>query len=159
MFAMDNERVCSTCGTSKQLEDFPEYKAGHRKKVCKVCNENTRRKRIGATYESYLDLICKQSKSKNRKKDVLFTIDTEHLCGVWAAQQGRCALSGVMMTHHKDGLGRKDFNASMDRIVPEYGYVPGNVQLVCDRVNTMRHTLSMDMFYWWIKCIHEHSCD
>jgi hypothetical protein len=63
------------------------------------------------------------------------------------------------LTHHLDGSGRKDFNASIDRIDSQMGYVPGNVQLVAGRVNLMKGTLGVDMLYWWVKTIYQHSCD
>jgi hypothetical protein len=63
------------------------------------------------------------------------------------------------MTHQRDGAygdGKKrDFNASIDRINPTGPYCLDNVQLVASRVNTMKHTLSQDMFLWWIKTIYE----
>lgn len=63
------------------------------------------------------------------------------------------------MTHQRDGAygdGKKrDFNASIDRINPAGPYCLDNVQLVASRVNTMKHTLSQDMFLWWIKTIYE----
>jgi hypothetical protein len=63
------------------------------------------------------------------------------------------------MTHHIDGTGHKEFNASIDRVSPEAGYTPENVQLVAYRINIMRHTLSIDMFWWWVKNIHDMSID
>ena len=63
------------------------------------------------------------------------------------------------MTHHVDGRGAKEFNASIDRVNPDKGYTPQNIQLVAYRVNIMRHTLSMDMFWWWVKNIHDASID
>lgn len=63
------------------------------------------------------------------------------------------------MTHHIDGNGHKEFNASIDRINVDRGYTPQNVQLVAYRINIMRHTLSMDMFWWWVKNIHDVSID
>lgn len=156
---MEQLKTCVSCGADKPSDEFPEYNRGKHKNRCTVCANIDFRKRTGATYRSYLTLLYRQSKSSRRKAGIPFTIDIEHLCELWEQQEGKCALSNIHMTHHKDGSGRKDFNASMDRIVPELGYVHGNVQLVCDRVNTMRHTLSMDMFYWWIKSIHEQSCD
>ena len=63
------------------------------------------------------------------------------------------------MTHHVDGRGTKEFNASIDRINPDLGYAPQNIQLVAYRVNIMRHTLSVDMFWWWVKNIHDTSID
>lgn len=63
------------------------------------------------------------------------------------------------MTHHHDGSGLKDFNASIDRIDNQLGYIPGNVQLVAYRTNILKQTLSTDMLYWWVKTIYEYSCD
>jgi hypothetical protein len=64
------------------------------------------------------------------------------------------------MTHQRGGKSadgkKRDFNASIDRIDPAGGYTPINVQLVSTRVNTMKHTLTEDMFRWWIRTIYEH---
>lgn len=47
------------------------------------------------------------------------------------------------------GRGRIDTNISIDRIDSSAGYVRGNVQLVCDLVNRMKHELSVqDMIVW-----------
>ena len=43
----------------------------------------------------------------------------------------------------------------MDRINPDLGYVHGNVQLVAYRINIMKHTLSEDQLYWWVKNLVE----
>lgn len=159
MRIMDIVKVCKKCGIEKPYSDFPEYQKGKTKNTCRWCSDTASRKRTGATYHGYLTVLCSKARSARKGTDVIFEIDSEHLIELWENQNGRCAISNVHMTHHSDGRGRKDFNASIDRIVPELGYVHGNVQLVCDRVNTMRHTLSMDLFYWWVKAIHEFSCD
>jgi len=57
------------------------------------------------------------------------------------------------MTWQKDGGGRKELNASIDRIDPHNGYLPNNVQLVCSRVNILKHNLTEDELYWWCKNI------
>ena len=79
-------------------------------------------------------------------------IDLDHIKNLWQKQDGRCALSGVFMTWH-GGEGRQDLNASIDRKDPTKGYIIGNVQLVAQRVNTMKHTLGEGKFYWWCKNI------
>ena len=75
----------------------------------------------------------------------------------WERQGGKCALSGVRMTWAKDGKGRKEMNVSLDRINPDVGYVtkPMNVQLVCLRINLMKHTLEEHELHWWIQNIAE----
>ena len=98
-------------------------------------------------------------KNGNRAEHIDFTISIDDLVNLWLAQEGRCVVSGVFLTHHKDGSGTKDFNASIDRISNERGYSPENVRLVCYRVNMMRNVLPEDMFYWLVKTIHDFSCD
>ena len=156
---MEPTKCCIKCNAVKAESEFTQYRANHTKNICKLCSMLNRQQADGASYRSFLNGLCLKARSARRNAPFPFAIDTDHLCELWERQNGKCALSGVHMTHHRDGSGRKDFNASMDRVIPDLGYVPGNVQLVCDRVNTMRHTLSMDMFYWWVKCIHEQSCD
>ena len=61
-------------------------------------------------------------------------------------------ISGIFMTWHA-GEGRQDLNASIDRKDPNKGYIIGNVQLVTQRVNTIKHTLGEGELYWWCKNI------
>jgi len=79
-------------------------------------------------------------------------IDLDHIKNLWQKQKKRCALSGVFMTWH-GGEGRQDLNASIDRKDPTKGYIIGNVQLVAQRVNTIKHTLGEGELYWWCKNI------
>lgn len=152
-------KTCTKCGVEKPEGDFYRHGGGNRNSACKPCADNVRRQRSTASYRLYLSRLLTQAKSRQRKTNIPVEITVDQLCDLWEQQSGKCAISDVHMTHHRDGSGRKDFNASLDRIEPPLGYVNGNVQLVCDRVNTMRHTLSVDMFYWWIKTINAHSCD
>jgi len=86
-------------------------------------------------------------------------LTTEDVVDLWEMQDGKCALSGVLMTHQRDGTygdrKKKEFNASIDRINPQGPYVRENVQLLAARVNTMKHTLGEDMFMWWVRNIYE----
>lgn len=58
-------------------------------------------------------------------------IDLDHLMQLYKDQDGKCAISGLDMTHKMDCL----FSASVDRKDGSAGYIPGNVQLVCKAVN------------------------
>lgn len=58
-------------------------------------------------------------------------IDLDYLMQLYKDQNGKCALSGLELTHKMDD----HFAASVDRIKENVGYVPGNVQLVCQAVN------------------------
>jgi hypothetical protein len=152
-----DSKTCKSCGVEKPLDAFGYYSTGGLEASCKDCRNRLRmRGRTGL--KNYLKWICQAAKSHcKRTGRAEFHLEPEHLYQLWEDQGGRCALSGVYMTHHKDGEGRKDFNASMDRIHPAGPYTRDNVRLVCDRVNMMRHTLSENEFWWWVKNIHAHS--
>ncbi len=79
-------------------------------------------------------------------------ITTGYLEELWDKQNGRCALSGVFMTW-QSGEGRQDLNVSIDRKSPDKGYIIGNIQLVTQRVNIMKHILKDAELYWWCKNI------
>ena len=48
-----------------------------------------------------------------------------------------CPILGVKLRAHK-GKGAKDDSASLDRIIPELGYVPGNIAVMSHRANRIK---------------------
>jgi hypothetical protein len=45
--------------------------------------------------------------------------------------------------------------ASLDRIDNDSGYIEGNIQWVCKRVNYMKHTMKDEYFLSWVIKIYE----
>jgi hypothetical protein len=153
-------RLCTSCNKVKLLSQFETFKDGFVRGLCQQCVTLQKAKKTSATPESYLQVLNTQLKSQRLKQGVQYDLTKEDVVDLWETQNGKCALSGVLMTHQRDGTygdrKKKEFNASIDRINPNGPYVRQNVQLVANRINTMKHTLSQDMFMWWIKNIHEH---
>ena len=146
---------------NKQL-DVSEFREG--RNTCMACRTTQKENRVSASYESYLRNLHTHAKSnikcgRRSKSELEWDITPEDLVNLWEQQEGKCAISGVYLTHHKDGTGTKEFNASIDRKSGDKGYALHNVQLVAYRINIMKHTLSEDMFYWWVKTINNFSCD
>jgi phage FluMu protein Com len=150
---------CNSCGQEKTASEF----SADNKKTCLVCKVRKHEQYVSEDHKRFLRTLYTKAKSavKNGKRaeHVKWHISADDLIKLWAEQEGRCAVSGVILTHHKDGSGYKDFNASIDRINNERGYTPDNIRLVCYRANIMRHSLSGDMFYWWIRTINDFSCN
>jgi hypothetical protein len=61
-------------------------------------------------------------------------LTAEDLLVLWVEQNGRCALTGRIMTTTR-GQGRMPTNASVDRIDSSRGYKRGNVRLVQLQIN------------------------
>ena len=160
--------ICSTmtlsakmCPSCKQTLDESEFRKG--RVICGQCKTEKAISGISASYETYLRNLYSKSKSNVKRgmrgPEITFEIQPEDVIALWEKQNGKCAISGVYLTHHIDGSGKKEYNASIDRISGDKGYTIHNIQLVCYRINIMKHTLSEDMFYWWIKTINDFSCD
>jgi hypothetical protein len=151
--------MCTSCNKVKLLSQFETFKEGQVRGICQQCVTLQRARKTSATPESYLRVLNVQLKSQRLKQDIQYDLTTEDLIDLWEMQGGKCALSGVLMTHQRDGTygdrKKKEFNASIDRINPQGPYVRENVQLVAARVNTMKHTLGEDMFMWWVRNIYE----
>jgi hypothetical protein len=156
---VSDTKTCARCQTDLPITTFEAMKGGYRT-ICRPCNQATRRQQRSTGYEPYLTNLVSTSKSKSRSRGFTdYEVTAEYLIDLWQRQEGRCAISGVVLTHHNDGSGAKDFNASIDRIDSQQGYIPGNVQLVALRVNLLKQSLSNDMLYWWVKTIYQYSCD
>ena len=148
---------CKVCFNDKPADDFYASERKGEYKRCKACLRTARQKRINDGHEAYLKLLFGQLRSKRKSHGMEWEIEYEDVLALWDKQNGKCALSNLNMTHHRVGGGQKlPFNASIDRINHNEGYLKSNVQLVCSQVNTMRHTLNLDEFWWWVKTISEH---
>lgn len=155
---MTETKLCCACGKPEGEVLFDDTR-----QICRLCRTQKHEIKTSATYGAYLNKLHINSKSANKRgtrtKNHEYEIVLHDLIHLWEKQGGRCAISNVFLTHHKDGSGKKEFNASIDRISNAKGYTLDNVQLVAYRINLMKHALSEDMFYWWIKTINDFSCD
>jgi hypothetical protein len=152
-------KTCSVCKKRKRIKEFESktritgtvsYRSS-----CRVCCRKKRNIKTTSDPHKFLAIIFTQLKStrKHKRPDLEWEIVLDDVIDLWEKQEGFCALSGLLMTHTKDGEGKKDLNVSLDRINPNEGYKPGNIQLVAYRVNIMKHSLSEDLFLWWCENI------
>tara|TARA_Y100000996_G_scaffold350877_1_gene290032 strand:- start:106 stop:441 length:336 start_codon:yes stop_codon:yes gene_type:complete len=104
----------------------------------------------GEDLSKYLALKVAWGKNNAKRRGLNFDVTVEDLMELYEVQEGLCALSGLPMTRSS---ANSDYSLSIDRINNEIGYTKENLQLVCWRVNTMRSSLTVEMFEWWCKVI------
>lgn len=144
-------KTCIACGEDKHTHLFYERLDGSVEPVCRACRRVAEQKTQNNSPRDYLRNTLAKAKYGAKKRGLVWDIDIDQVMQIWEEQKGRCALSGVRMQAAKDGKGRKDLNVSLDRIDQDKGYSfkPRNVQLVCLRVNLMKHNLAEHNFFWW----------
>jgi len=72
-------------------------------------------------------------------------------------QQGRCALTGELLTCTLQVGVRSLTNASVDRVQAGGDYLASNIQLVCIAVNKWRGDMEVPEFVKWCKRVSDHS--
>jgi hypothetical protein len=152
------KKVCDRCKKELPLSNFSTEKLRSGKpyprNICKGCVVEHRQRRCSGNLHVFLGQLFGSLKNKRKKEGFEWDKDltSEDLYEIWEEQLGRCALSGNYMTWQK-GEGFSDFNISVDRISPTGPYSRTNLQLVCYRVNIMKHVLTDHELYWWCKNI------
>lgn len=122
-----------------------------------MCRSVRYKRNVSADVNKFLRHLTTTSRTRAGRIGVPFTITPTQIRDLWKKQGGRCAISGVVMTHAiGDGtILSSGYNASIDRIDSAGGYTPNNVQLVCGRVNYMKSNMDNSDFSWWIRTIYE----
>ena len=152
---LSKKKKCSVCLRMLPAKDFSSgtnKKGDFERKICRTCNQKRREVSKSKSPEDYIRNLYTQLKSSRRDSGYNWDIEVDYLLGIWDAQKGRCALSGMYMTWQK-GQGNINYSISIDRKNNNLGYEVGNIQLVCSVVNKMKLTLSDSELYWWCKNI------
>lgn len=105
---------------------------------------------ISGRWDKYFLRLCGQ---KHRKG----VITREDCLRILEQQQGRCALSGEILTCRLEKGSKTPTNASLDRKDPSGGYEPSNIHLVCAVLNSFRNNVPLDEFVTWCKKVADHA--
>ena len=163
---VDGKLQCSTCREWKPIGDFypaanTYYKVETR---CKPCTQIRQRNFYNDDVEKYIHNLCKAHKSvarkvggrvtpRRRQLHVESCLTTESVIDLWNRQGGKCAVTGLPMTHIR---GKGHFvltNISFDRIDSGLGYTLDNVRLTCKIVNIMKAAMSDSEMLTWCQAI------
>lgn len=115
--------------------------------------QNTVNKRVMSMIK-----ICRASASKRkwekcRPECGIVDIDKQYIIDLIQKQNNRCVYSGIEFDWDK--FQNNPYQASIDRIDNDKGYIKGNVQIVCNIVNQMKSNLTDVEFFDYVKAIHE----
>lgn len=123
-------KICSICNKEKHDIDFCKEKRTNDglESRCKDCKNKKRSERRSTLIGYIRNAVCRKDRSKLNYVDVL---------KLYHKQKGRCALSGIKMTHQY-GEGLVPTNISIDRInkgIDGGEYTIDNIRLLCVHVN------------------------
>ena len=126
-------------------EKTPKSTAWARKNPDRVA-EQQRRKRN--TLRGALNSKVSAARQRARNKNLPFDLDVNFVNDMWESQSGKCALTGKQMTYRGNKNSQESFDSfSIDRIDSTKGYTRDNIQLVKWGVNSIKSSMSMDVFF------------
>jgi hypothetical protein len=106
-------------------------------KRCKTC-QALRSKRYSKEQlkKNPFKYICGKKKSQAKYHGINFDISPEYLEKMWNKQNGLCFALAVPLDLYSPEP--HDYKASLDRIVPEMGYIEGNVTWLSSLANRVK---------------------
>lgn len=136
-----NSKRCSVCKEIKNLSLF-----GVRKKAkdgrnyrCKVCqSKSSRDSRSRNPMATQVGTMIKKAKERSALKKLPFDIDFEYLLD---RAPSHCPIFNMPLEwscFRSEKKGPLPNSPSLDRIVPDLGYVKGNVWIISHRANTIK---------------------
>lgn len=114
---------------------------------CKERQKNYQIDKETKNIESWLKKCLKHCKKNDKSKSLESDIDLDFLLELYNKQNGRCAISNILLTHNRDDL----LAASIDRIDSKLCHTKNNVQLICSGLNRAKREYSDHKVYQMLK--------
>lgn len=124
--------------------------------ICRRCKRllESKYRNLPKTVHIFFQRLLPHIRGAASRRGIPVLIDVDDLLALWIEQKGKCALSGYpLFIKKKVPHFRDPMMASVDRINSEFGYVTGNIQLVCDRANSMKGDMHHNDLIEWCKRI------
>lgn len=130
---------------------------------CKVCHNKSQRM-SNSKYTQAINKIFNDCKQNAKKRGIKFAIKSQDIDDLYQKQDGKCAITGTLMTHDYMTERQEDdhhiinpTNMSIDRIHNSGGYTKDNIQLVCAIVNRIKHDMNPFELMFFVTTVGNHS--
>ncbi len=146
-------KKCNMCFQNKPLSDFYAHKktADRRQGSCKICAEEYRKNK-SKTKKGHLQKYLSSIKLRAKEKNVPFDLDNLYLESIATT---KCPVFDVVFDWGLDKKGQGRDRPSLDRIIPELGYVKGNVCFISFRANSIKNDATETELYAVADWLHE----
>ena len=130
-------KQCNVCQEVKPLSQFHKSKTNRLgvNPACKPCRSSIQ---AGKYRANWFHKVAVLKKSWCKKNGIPFDLDGQYLESLWTPT---CPAFGTEFVMHDK---KNDFSPALDRLVPELGYVKGNVVWLSARANRIKYDASVE---------------
>lgn len=132
-------KKCNICKVEKPLHQFHKNCStpDGLDKRCKPCRKSEAR----TLYQKDPFItLARLKKSECKKKGIPYDLDADYLRSIWT---GECPITGDQITIGNSGMGSSK-SGHLDRIIPNLGYVKGNVEYISGRMNRIKYDATIE---------------
>ena len=146
----EGTKYCPACKETHPTTDFNADTSAHDglQNYCKKQKQIQRQKYLN-TFDGFIKHSFSELRNNAKKRNIQVEITLDDIKELYTKQDGKCAISGRIMTH--ESKEREDtqhiinkHNISVDRIDSKKGYTKDNIQLVCAIINRMKMLMTDD---------------
>jgi len=141
---VDETNAC--CSQCRSLAPIASFTNGSK---CPECTRQVNLKRVNGERSVFLRDRLNTLRRRAEKKGWECTVTVEYLLEQTNKQEGKCAYTGFEM-RTVYGQGRSSLSLSVDRVDPQFGYIPGNVVLCTFRANVIKSDMNPKEFQVWL---------
>jgi hypothetical protein len=135
------DKFCKECGN--------HFLGTYNSKYCCVtCLQRNEYAANMLNFKWRLNKLLAAARNRAKSKQLPFNLDAEYLIALWIVNEGCCSVSGRAFNLQPYGkFGQVNPDApSVDRILPEKGYVKGNVRLITYHTNVALSEFGLECF-------------
>lgn len=149
----DNSARCRKCGIIKSIDYFPINRKAQRYEYriayCQDCRRQQQYDNLNSNPTKFLADRFNRLKRYAKNNGIPFDIDIIYINNLFIKQNGLCFYTDLPMDI-KIGDKENRLSLSFDKIVPELGYVKGNVVLCQNRINGMKNDATLSELKMWM---------
>lgn len=153
---------CSKCNIITYTHNFlmmrPNKKYPYRLSYCNSCRRKQLLKNQNSDPLKVLRDCFLRLKLRTKKYNIPFDLDYDYFKTIYNIQQGICFYSNEKMDLIR-GIGSNKKSLTTDKVIPELGYIKGNIVFCTKKYNTVKNDLSLleikeHMPSWYNKIIN-----
>ncbi len=156
--ATSKTKKCKVCGKRLPIDCFPSRrgKPGTSENRCKACRKihrTQRDRRRRDTVMGWAKLLVGRIRCRAKKNNVPFSLTAKMIAAAYP-EDGVCPVLGMPFNWRDRYIAAP----SVDRLIPEKGYIEGNIAIISVRANHIKYNATLEELEsvtTWARCKFE----
>lgn len=161
IYDSENNVWCVHCKRYKALDKFRTKKGKdgspifHRGHTCKSCMVKIHHQRIDSNPETFFKIKINSIRRKCKKESIPLLIDVKYLLKIYEKQKTLCFYTDNPLELKRQEQHSRNKSISLDRIIPNKGYVKNNLVLTTYRINSIKRDMTLEEMKAWTPNWHK----